>query len=91
MRIEWKDVTSYYRSDEARVSKSFEYQTDFLRFTVTRHENHGPDVWTLRCDDVGIDYNRALDSKELDDAKAEAIEFVRRRLSEMLRSLPKVK
>lgn len=81
----WKDVTSYSRGDTARVPKTWAIHSDGLRICVTRM--HGvDDTWFMHCREINVSEHQ-LDATDLEDARTEAIMFVRSRLLRMLACL----
>ena len=47
--IEWKDETSYSRSDAERVPRAWVAEAGGLKVSVHRHIHHAPDAWLLTC------------------------------------------
>ncbi len=76
----WNDISSYSRGQKDRTVESVETNAGWLRICVTRHINY-PGSWCLRCAAVQRDLV-PLNAKDLEDAKAEALEIVRRQLAE---------
>lgn len=74
MRTKWKDISSYSRGDRDRTPHSWECKVAGIRLVVTRHIHHDPSDWLVRC---GILPERVLKSKDIDDAKAEALAMLR--------------
>lgn len=73
----WRDVTIYSQSNAKRVPATFEYSAGGVRLVVTRHIHSAPDVWTMFTSG-GLSIERgALDSKDIEDAKREALDSVR--------------
>lgn len=72
---EWKDVSSWSRSETDRTPKSWEIRLGGILVFVTRHIHYAKDDWVLRCEAFFGDM--ALESKDIDEAKAEAVRIVR--------------
>lgn len=81
----WKDITSYSQGETDRGPRVMVLVGHDVRVTVHRHRHYDPDVWLLSCHPF-FDC-KVLNNKELEEAKAEAIELVRSRLLLMLNSL----
>lgn len=82
----WKNVTN-----KDRTPQTWELKTEYLQLVVSRHIQLSPDAWTMRCDDVGINYAKKLGAKEIKKARAEALAIVRVRLAAMAESLLEAK
>lgn len=67
MKPEWK------QDEKGAWSLEVTIQLDIV---VTRSVYYPSHVWTLRCDRFGI-VNKMLESKDVEVAKREAIEYVR--------------
>lgn len=87
--MKWEDRTSYYPGKE-RIPHTWELQLPILRITVTHHIDYPPDMWLMNCHGLGINYKK-LFSKDVEDAKKEAIVLVRNRLKNMMDELDEVK
>ena len=48
----------------------------FRRISIHRHRDHDPEVWLMSVHELGIK-DQTLNSLELEDAKAEAVEKLR--------------
>lgn len=77
MKIEWKDDTIYSQSDADRTPRTWTARVGDLKIVVTRHINHDPDRWLLRTDWFG---DRLLDSRDVEEAKRQAIAWVKLRI-----------
>ncbi len=75
--IKWKDTTSYSRGERGKVTpRSWTCEIGEFNLCVTRHIHHDPTAWISICDGV-LHSGNELESKDLEDAKQEAIdEFV---------------
>lgn len=82
---EWKDVTSYSRSETDRTPRTFELRAGVFCITVTRHIHFDPAAWVLTCPPL-FD-TREISRGTADEAKGTAIEFVRSALSGALAEL----
>ena len=86
MMYAWSDTTSYSQSEKGeRTPRAWTFTTPLLRVGVHRHI-HQPGVWFVSCHQIDID-RRELISKDVDEARAEALAAVRARLADMLASL----
>lgn len=88
-RIEWKDASSWSKSDHAEVRatpKTWSAIFGDLRVTVTRHIAYPPDIWILQCHDIGLPESCLL-AVTADQAKAEAIRGIERRCEMVLRAI----
>lgn len=79
----WKDISSYGRNDTDRTPRSFEIRTRNLRIAVTRHIHLPADQWGLDCYELAI-FLRALQSKDIEDAKKEALLIIKQTLQDLL-------
>lgn len=61
-------------------------QLPWIVMLVHRHIHYEPDQWLLSCAQVATD-NHELKAKNLGEAKAEAVAFVRERLSEYVKAV----
>jgi len=84
MKAQWKDVSSFSRGDKGRVPDTF--QLDGVSYFVTIYRRLGLPGWVVSCDDLGIE-GRGLAVQDPEDAKTEAILFIRRRLARMTEEL----
>lgn len=76
--MEWKDISSYSRSDTDRTPKTWALQAEGLKIVVTRHVNYAPDAWLLCCQPF-CEYGE-IGTGTADEAKAAAVEYVRKNL-----------
>lgn len=74
--VKWKDVTSFSQGDTDRTPRSWTANAGRIRIDVHRHIHYPPDVWLLSCDALRID-NNELPSRDIEDAKCEAVAVVR--------------
>lgn len=97
--MEWKNSTSYSRGDDKKTMEpsawSLALGDDRFKPTISLHRSiyQAPDVWLVSFTDLNI-RNRVLGSKDVDDAKAEAVQVVKDRVKEvaaLLASVPKKK
>jgi hypothetical protein len=82
----WKDGTSYSRGQEDRTPSTWNCETKSLSITVTRHSWFEKDDWILHCYKIGIERHK-LSSKDLELAKAEALDIVRKTLARWVKEL----
>lgn len=81
---EWIDCTSYSRGDKDRTPQSWEMKLGTVRLVVTR--THGVSgIWFI---DNALTGRRELKSRAIEDAKNEAIEWLRRDLKAAVNALP---
>lgn len=86
----WKDATRYSRDDIERKPRTWEIEAPGVTIIVTRHIYHEPDVWLLTCREVNIDL-KPLKAKEIEAAKAEAIDAVTARLQVLTKSVARLR
>jgi len=83
--LEWKNVFTYSEDEEA--PRAFRLELGFVNITIfhpiSNHICFPPDVWTLCAPEVGINDPRALISRDIEEAKREALEIVHDRLITM--------
>lgn len=77
MAIVWKDETTHYQGDKEREPRTWAAHAGDLKIVVTRHRDHEPDRWLLRTQWFG---DWLLDARDADEAKREAIAWVKRRI-----------
>ena len=82
--MEWKDTTSYSRSDNERIPRSWQIKSGSLIITIHRHRDYDPDIWLVSCYELSISQHK-LKNKELNQAKNEALLIVKNAI-EILRS-----
>lgn len=71
---EWVDTTSYQRGDDKRVPSIWNFYAGRLRICVHRHIHYPKDQWLLTSEPF---YDKwELVSKDIEDAKQEAINLV---------------
>jgi hypothetical protein len=85
---EWKDTSSYSRSDTDRTPRTWRMTLKRLSFVVTRHRDYAPDEWVFRCHELGLEAK--LKSKGQEEAKQEALRIMRRVIKETLDELDSV-
>ena len=83
--LAWKDETSYSRNETNRTPKTWVAKVGSLRLYVTRHIDHGENDWLCSCDPF-FDI-RMLESKEIDEAKAEAVVLLKHELERCMKPL----
>ena len=70
----WKDISSYSQREKDRTPKTWQFISNGVLLVVTRHIHLSPDVWAARCEpSVSL---VELKSKDIDDAKKEAVSLV---------------
>jgi len=75
MSVEWKNVTSYSRGEKDRTPRVWDARIGQFRLSVHRHIYFKPDVWLCSCH--GICDCQPLESKDIDQAKVEALQMFR--------------
>lgn len=82
----WEDVSSYSRSENDREPKTWVILANRIKITVTRHIDYPKDRWVL----FSPPWISALvlESKNIDDAKKEAIKIIKTNILESLSHLP---
>lgn len=79
----WKDATSYSRDDKERKPTTFEARSGALRIVVTcGHMDYRP-KWVMHCYVLGIDTLPLEKSETKEQAQAEAVEIVFKRLANL--------
>lgn len=86
--MNWKDISSYSRYDEAREPVTFTLQLNGLKLVVTRHIHHAPDAWVLTCQPWFE--QREVSKGTADEAKATALTLVRSKLAEATDALNQI-
>lgn len=85
--MKWKDRTSYSYSDKDRTARTWELRTSKFIITVTRHIDLPPDQWQVTTS-LGLEVpKRVLKNKDIDKAKQEAVDYVRKYILECLESV----
>lgn len=77
--VEWKDASSWSQRDSKEVRsvpRTWTADIGKFRLSVSRHIDHEPDVWVLRCY-PGLFSGVEAASKDIDEAKAQAVEMLR--------------
>lgn len=76
---EWKDESSYSRSDEhPHTPTTWTIESPDLKIVVTRHI-HFPGTWVLQCAAASF-HHWDLKTNDVDTARAKALRLVRDRL-----------
>lgn len=82
--VNWKDISSFSQSDKVRTPNCFETRCGKFRLIV--HHYHGcGDTWFASCHRIFEQHE--LKSKDIEDAKVEAVELLKKILTEALESL----
>lgn len=87
---EWKDTSSWSRSDSEEVRKtpkawSLHLKKSDTELTLHRH-THSPGTWFVTCRKIGLD-TRQLSSLDAEDAKDEAIAVARQKVDSLNKEL----
>ena len=75
MNHKWEDISSYSRNDKERIPSVWQIDIGGLSLCVHRHIHYPKDSWLFSCDLLFDKYE--LDSKNIDEAKDEAINLVK--------------
>ena len=74
MSVHWKDISSWSRTEKDRSEpKSWEAQIGMFRLIVHRYIHYPPDAWLASCR-ADVFQKLELKSKDIDEAKREAVE-----------------
>lgn len=78
---QWRDVSGS-DAEGVPLGRTFELQVAWLRITVTRHVYLDKDQWGLSCHEIalGSAFPVVLQSRDIEDAKREALGLVRAKL-----------
>ncbi len=79
--MEWKDCTSYSRSDKERVPRTYEFRGERIRLVVTRKYDIET-TWFGCCFGIDID-GIDLHTNDLEEAKSQLVAIVKERLMKM--------
>lgn len=79
----WKDTTSHSRSATDRTPRDWTYPATGMRIVIHRRRLYDPKTWFVSCVELCIEAKK-LEAVDVDAAKAEALEFVRKRLRDLL-------
>lgn len=80
--MKWKDS---YRSYKDKTINESELKLSRFRFVIHRHIDYPKDVWLSSC--YGLFTQRELKNKDLDKAKIEAVNIVKKILNKTLSEL----
>jgi hypothetical protein len=86
MVINWKDITSYTKTEKERLPRSFQSEGLSATLTVHRHRDYDGEQWLLSVYSLGIN-NQKLKSKDTIKAQKEAIDFLKNKLQGILAEL----
>ena len=84
--MKWEIERSCSQSGKDRTPKCWVANAGIFKLTVHRHIHYPPTAWLLSCDDVQLKC-RELSATDIDAAKQEAIEIVRKRLIEAIEAM----
>lgn len=73
--VAWNDVSSFSQGDKERIPNCWKIKGGKLTVTVHRHIHFKKDDWLLSCEPWFSQH--LLDSKEVEEAKNEALQKVR--------------
>lgn len=79
---EWKDITSYSKGDTEHVPRTVELRNPPLCLIVTRRIHL--EGWYIHCEPFY--YYNQLDASELDAAKLEALDKVRKCIKDLAKT-----
>jgi hypothetical protein len=82
--LNWKDVSSYSQSDKVRTPHSFEPRCGQFRLYIHHYFGCG-DTWFTSC--RGVFDIVQLKSKDIEEAKVEAADLLKKLLTEALEKL----
>ena len=82
--LNWKDVSSQSKSDKVRTPSAFETTCGTFRLCVHHYHDCG-DTWFASCRNL-FDL-RQLKSKDIEEAKVEAADLLKKLLTEALEKL----
>jgi len=88
--IKWQDVTSYSQSDKERIPRTFQAQLGVIGLTITRHKDYDADDWVFSTY-PNLLYKDVLDSKDLEDAKKEALTLLEKEVMKLQASINLIK
>jgi hypothetical protein len=86
--IKFKDITSHPHGAKDRTPKSWEAEIGCVRLRVTRHIHYGADQWIATSVPYILDME-LLQSKDIDEAKAEAIALLSARCNAIVLQIEK--
>ena len=84
--IEWKDTSSWSRGDVDRTPKSWTAEIGRFRLVVHRHRSYEPDKWLATCY-PGVFSEFELASKDVDEAKCQAVAKLQAVCSDVIREI----
>jgi hypothetical protein len=79
MNVQWTDETTFSRGETDRTPRVWVARFGPLRLIVVKGHIYHPDNWVWVCRGIH-DGERELDAKTADEAKAEAVESLRKAL-----------
>lgn len=85
----WKDATSYERGKE-KIPTAFAVEVDGLRIAITCAHIWFKGRWVMHCRELCFDTEPLSEGISLEEAKQEAIDKVRERLSQLSGALAKI-
>lgn len=77
---EWKDTSTFSQGDKVRTPNCWRISGGGVTIILHRHIHYEKDDWLMSCEPWFT--TRMLQSKDVDDAKAEALQKVKTALSE---------
>ena len=89
MKPKWEDASHYSRDDKERVPHTFEVRFADVRVAVTRWIHGEPDRWYLICPEADMSHE-LLRSRDLKEAKHEALRLIHIVFSRRMRALDKL-
>lgn len=90
MENNWKDTTTYSRDDKVRKPSQWTLDTGKLKITVLNAHIYYPNRWVLICYEIGVKCSilKAPIETPLEHIQAAGIRIVRKKVEELLNSLP---
>lgn len=79
--MNWKDTTSYSRTDKERKATTWETDIGTLKICVTKGHIYYPNLWVMHCHDVRIDTMPLQKANSETEAQEMAIQIVRARVA----------
>lgn len=82
---DWVGKTNFSRGQQDKTPTTWDLQCGLIEIVVTRHIHYLPDTWVLRC--APFWDTKELVAKDIEEAKAEAIQLVTAELEEVMAAL----
>jgi hypothetical protein len=84
VKPQWEDVSSFSQNDKERIPNCFaiRFGDRSLKLTVHRHIHYKPDQWLASCQ-PDLFRQKLLESKDIEEAKVEALHRLKAMLTEI--------